>query len=448
MRILLLNPPYDREPRGSFRNEGLALGYIAAVLRRDGHEVEVFDARIQRLQPRDIIRDTLKRDCDCLGITAADAQKHNLISIVRAVRRRKKDAVIVVGGYLPTLAPAQLLAACPEIDFLVRGEGEAVASDVFGRIARGEDWRETPGIAFLRDGEAVTNPPAPLIQDLDSLPFPARDALDQTPRPVPALIAGSRGCYHRCAFCCIHSFYSIAGNRPPRFRSAPNIVAEIGSLVAERGLKQFGFVDDDFIGPSAETRDRAARIAQEIIDRKLGITFSLECRADEVEEDLLQLLKEAGLTHVLLGVESGVQAQLDRYNKRITVEQNKRAIEMVRRSGVKLTTGFIMLDPYVTPVETNVNMKFLREMGLLDNGRLASAQSLMKLKLFHGIPLAERVRADGLLREKGLDLDYSFSDPQFRILYGILHALGACSSLVRRVRGLFRRDPSRPHQLP
>jgi len=439
MKVVLLQPRFDEPEPLASRTESLGLGYIASVLRRDGHEVELLDAQLRNLTRKETVQEVLAREFDCLGITAADAHKKTLISTVRAVRRKRRNAIIVVGGYLPTLSMEQLLAACPEIDFVIRGEGETVASDVFGRISRSEEWRDTPGIAFLKDGAPVLNQPPPLIKDLDSLPFPARDALNQSVAPAPALVSSSRGCYHRCAFCCIHTFYGVSGSRVPRYRSPESVVNEIESVAAATGIKKIGFVDDDFVGPGAKNRERVTRIAEEIRARKLGITFSAEFRADEIDDDLLKVLKEAGLTRVLIGIESGVQRQLGTYNKRITVEQNRRAIETVRRAGLDFSAGFIMLDPYVTVDEIEQNLRFMRETGLSGRANIASVQSMMRLKIFHGLPLTEQLRQEGLLREKGLHLDYVFKDAQFRQIYRMITALGTCSKPLKCLRRLFAR---------
>lgn len=439
MKVLLLNPPFDCESIDPFFGECLGLGYVASALRRDGHEVEVFDSRVRGMGLGETMREVLSREFDFFGVTALDAHKRNLQTIAQTVRKHKKGAVILAGGYLATLNAERLLTACPEIDFVVRGEGEAVAPEVIGRIARAEDWRSTPGVAYLLDGAPVVNPPAPLIQDLDSLPFPSRDSHDQTTRVMPAQISGSRGCYHRCSFCCVNSFYGISGNHPPRYRSAENVLDELESVVTERGIKSFGFLDDDFLGPSAATHERAVKIAEGIKSRKLDITFSMECRVDEVDEDMLRLLKDAGLVHVLLGVESGVQRQLDTYNKRATVEQNRQAIEMVRRVGLRLTSGFIMLDPYVTMAETLQNIEFMREMKLVEEGKIAHIDYLMKLTLYHGVPLMEKVQADGLLRENGLDVDYVFKDRQFRMMYRLMTAFRGLSKCVQRAQCVLTR---------
>ncbi|MHB0999014.1 MAG: B12-binding domain-containing radical SAM protein [Armatimonadota bacterium] len=440
MKILLLQPPFDYYEPPVTRTESLGLGYIAAVLRRDGHDIEIIDAQTQCLDAKEMIRKVLARDFDAIGITASSAYKNMLLTTAREVRKHKKDALIFAGGYLPTLNTEKLLKACPELDFVVKGEGETVASDVIGRISRGEEWCDTPGVAYMKDGEFMSNTPPPLIQDLDSLPFPARDALKQAAIKLPALISGSRGCHHRCSFCCIHSFYAVSGSRAPRFRSPENVVDEIEAVIESTGVHDFVFVDDDFLGPSAKTHERAVRIADEIKARSLDITFSIECRADNIDEEMLNILKSAGLTGVLIGIESGVQRQLDTYNKRITVEQNKEAIELLQRSGIKFAAGFIMLDPYVTPDEVSQNMQFMRDMKLSGEEAKSMAQSLTKLKLFEGTPIVDQLRADGLVKENGLDLEYDFKDPQFKMVYKVMQTVGACKNAVNGVKGLFKRD--------
>lgn len=435
MKILLVNPPVDYHVPVYFQSESLGLGYIASVLRRDGFEVEILDAQLQGFDVKRTISEILAKNFDCLGITAAHAHKKVLPFIAKAVRSKRKDVLIIVGGYLPSLSTEQLLPACPEIDFAIRGEGEISTPDIFRRIAQGKDWHDAPGVAFMDGNSPVLNPLPPLVQDMDSLPFPARDALMNAPSHMSPRIAGSRGCYHRCSFCCIQSFYALSGKHTPRFRSAQNIVNEIESIIALTGRKEIRFIDDDFIGPGAKSKERVISIAKEIRGRKLGINFAIECRPDEVDEDILKLLKEVGLTEVFLGVESGVQRQLDTYNKRTTVEQNKLAIEMVRRCGLKLRSGFIMFDPYMTVADLVQNMEFLNETGIADETRkISPVQFLSKVHVYPGVPLVEQLQKDGLLREKGIDVDYVFKDPWMRVIFNFLGVLGVCSEFFLCLR--------------
>lgn len=433
MKVLLLHPPGNYK-KLSDAVENLGLGYIAAVLRRDGHEVEILDANARCMKVGEAVREILTRDFDCLGITAINEFKKHVISVVRAVREKRKDALIVVGGYTATLETEQFLAECPEVDFVVRGEGEISAPDVFGRIERGEKWQDTPGIAYRSEGVVVMNPMPPLIQNLDSLPFPARDSLRDIPTLTQTAIAGSRGCYHNCSFCSISAFYGLSGTSAPRFRSPESIVDEMESIVASTGRTMFSFADDDFIGPGEKCRNRAIQIADQIKARNLNINFSIECRADEVDEDLLKLLKEAGLSGLFLGIESGVQRQLDTFNKGTTVEQNKRAIEIVQRLDLRLSSGLIIFDPYTTMDDLMETLKFIRETGPYENSAIEST-----VLLYRGTPLAERARADGLLIEKGMELGYRFKDRSMAPLWRALDTFIKCSQFVKRLRERGRR---------
>lgn len=409
MKILLLGLPVSYHMPSFFMSENLGLGYLASSLRQDGHEVEIFDAQLRYLDARQAIEQILSKDFDCLGITANHAHRDVLISTARQVKKHKKDVILVAGGYLPTLSTQPLLSACPEIDFVVRGEGESAAREVFRRVHQGEKWQDSPGVAYLHGSECVTNPLHPLVEDLDSLPFPARDAILQAPQGGQVKIVrviGSRGCYHRCSFCCIHCFYSLSGGLAPRIRRPEKFVDELESVIALTGIKSFRFSDDDFIGPKKH-QTRSHEIADEIISRKLGITFGIECRADEVEEEPLKHLKAAGLTSVFLGIESGVQRQLDTYNKRVTVEQNRRAIDLIRGCGIKLRSGFIMFDPYLTVPELMQNIEFINQTGIArETINLTPVAFITKVNLYHGVPLLKKLKEDGLLREKGTEVDY------------------------------------------
>ncbi len=432
MKILLVQPPVNYYLPLYFRAESLGLGYLASVLRRDGHDVTILDALLKGMTLAETVNDILRHDFDVLGITANHEQKQALYSLVRSVRRQRKDAVIVAGGYLPTLSTEPLLKECPGLDFVVVGEGEVAASDVFGRMARGENWRGVPGVAYLKDGAMVSNPCPPLIQDLDSLPFPARDAIKECGFPVTVRVAGTRGCYRRCSFCCIRGFYEVSGGHAPRHRTPENVLAEIKSVASETGLRDFRFIDDSLIGPNEKTRNWALEIAEGIKSLNMGITFAIECRVDEVNKDILLAMKDAGATQVFLGIESGIQRQLDTYWKRTTVEQNRKAIETVRECGLKLWSGFMMFDPYLTMPELTQNMEFVSQTGIAKEATsITHAPFLTKVHLYHGTPLVEQLRQEGLLIEKGTEVDYKFKDRSVRFVYHFLRFSGWLSRIFR-----------------
>lgn len=432
MKVLLLHLPADPDLKISDRTESLGLAYITATLRRDGHEVEIFDAHLRCLDMKETIREVLACSFDCLGITAMHQEKEKLIAVAKAVRKQKKDAIICAGGYAVTLATKALLEACPELDFAIRGEGETVASDVFDKISRNQEWHDSPGIAFRKGEQVIINPLPSLISDLDTLPFATHDALAQAPGGwrSSVSIASSRGCYHRCSFCSVNTFYELSGGHAPRFRSAQNVADEMESVIESTGYRSFSFADDDFIGPG-KAREHAIAIADQIKARNMKIDFSIECRADEVDEDLLRMLKDIGLTGIFLGIESGVQRQLDTYNKKISVEQNKRAIEMVRKLDIQMQPGFIPFDPYTTVDELQQNMDFIKEVDLWQG---KSGPTPLRIMLFPGVQLAEQVKKDGLLREKRMDLDYVFKDKQVGMMWAGFQRSATLFNTVRKVK--------------
>ncbi|MDO8682330.1 MAG: radical SAM protein [Armatimonadota bacterium] len=438
MRILLVQPPIKHSIHDAYRTEGLGIAYIASALRQKGHEVSLIDAHMQGLDLRRMITEILSRNFDALGITAANAHRKALMEIAKAVKSAKPDAIVCAGGYLPSLAHDRLLKACPHLDFVVRGEGELVAVEVFGRIADGKEWRDVAGVAFRDGDEIVANQAPPLIKDLDSLPFPARDALKDSAFPIQSAgVCGARGCYSSCSFCCLRSFNKINGSRIPRFRSPENIMAEIEQVVKEVGVKQIRFVDDDFIGPGPKMRARVLALADLLRKSNLGITFKIECRADEVDADVLLPLKEAGLAEIYLGVESGIQRALDTFNKGVTVEQNKKAIELVRSLGIKLRCGFIMFDPYLTTQELQENVQFIKEMGIDKEAADGPAPLVTRLNIFHGVPLIDKLKEDGLLVDDGFDYDYKHKNPEVGLMFKASMACAACSSAVKRVKSVF-----------
>ncbi|MDH7600872.1 MAG: radical SAM protein [Armatimonadota bacterium] len=425
MKVLLVHPP-TRAEIDVYRTESVGLGYIASALREDGHEVEIFDASVTRLSCRRAIDQVLERDFDCLGITAMHEQWRFVVQLAKAVRSERKKVLITVGGYLPTLAPQPLLRTCPELDFVVRGEGENVIREVLSRIERNQDWTNVAGVAYLSDGKVFMNELPRAHRDLDSLPFPARDVLIRHPWLKRAPFSSSRGCFHRCAFCSINEFYALCGQRGRRDRSPANVVDEMEQVLSATGIDYFVFSDDDFIGPGEKCKMRAYAIADEILSRKLRIRFSFECRADEVDRDLFKRLMEAGLDAVFIGIESGSPTQLERFRKGTTVEQNRAAVETIRELGLKMDVGFIMFDPYVTLEELEENMSFVRDLRL--------SVPMIRLQLYPGLPVIDRIREDGLLIEKGLDLDYRFKNPGVAQAYKAMRLSMAARAAVWKLR--------------
>jgi hypothetical protein len=209
-----------------------------------------------------------------------------------------------------------------------------------------------------------------------------------------ASVISSRGCYGTCTFCSIRAFYRLSSGPSWRARSAANVVDEIEQLVERFGIARVNFLDDEFFGAGRKGLERAWAIGEAIRKRRLNITFNIVCRPDSLDEELLRFLKEVGLTHVSVGLESWVPRQLVLYGKRTTVENNRRAVKTLERAGIDYMFFLIPADPYVTAEELIENLDRIEEAGIQ---HAADGFTFSQLLVFPGTSLERRFADEGIL---------------------------------------------------
>jgi radical SAM superfamily enzyme YgiQ (UPF0313 family) len=254
-----------------------------------------------------------------------------------------KRPYIIVGGPYPIAAQAKCIRDSEAVDAVITGEGEITMVEVMERLAGGEALEGVKGLIYRNNGGIVENPPRPLIEDVDSLPFPAREllgsAVDYVPPPATykrkpvAVIMTARGCNRNCIFC-----FQIDKQRKTgiRFRSVENVMQEI-ELCLEQGYREIKFIDDTF----AADYDRAMRIADEIKKRKLDFTWFASACVHQVDRPLLRAFRDAGCWAILMGAESGVQKNLNAIRKGTKVEQIRKAVRSAKEVGLTVHTPFL-----------------------------------------------------------------------------------------------------------
>jgi magnesium-protoporphyrin IX monomethyl ester (oxidative) cyclase len=270
-------------------------------------------------------------------------------SVAKSIDKGIKTVLI---GLHPSVRPADSLAH-PNIDFVVIGEPEQTMLELASVLEQGnlEDLKKVKGIAFIKDGETIITPPRPMIQDLDSLPFPARHllpmatyfaAVKENPlrgeicKPWAAMIT-SRGCPHNCIFC---SNYIVMGKKW-RARSPENVVAEIEQLVNTYRIKQIDFEDDNL----TLDRKRMKAICDLIVERGLDIEWYTPngVRADTLDEHLLKKMKEAGCKKIRVAPESGVQRVVDQIiKKNLDLKRVEDAVILSKKVGIGVGCFFIL----------------------------------------------------------------------------------------------------------
>ncbi|HBX79129.1 MAG TPA: hypothetical protein DEG43_15915, partial [Acidimicrobiaceae bacterium] len=353
-------------------DEYLGVGYLTSSLRDAGFDVEVFQLAFPGHADELARRLGSSRRVVLVGIAwLYDSSAPLVADAARLVKQVRADVPVVVGGHPPSLSPGQALALAADIDYVLRGEGDHNIVVLAGILDTLQGSVESvPGIA-VRKGDSVLLGEAPAqIADLEALGLAARDTLQHvlsqaaSPAAVVARLCGSRGCYARCEFCSMVSFYNLDGaGMKWRHRSAKAIVDEIEQLVESYQVSRFWFVDDEFLGTPKEHGERALAVAQRIIERRLDIEWGFDARANGVAglpPGGPELLRSSGVRVVAMGLESGSQAALKRLNKGIRVESNRLAVERLRASGIEHRFGFIMFDPGTTMEDLRLNVDFVR----------------------------------------------------------------------------------------
>jgi len=333
VKVLLLNPrpPVWNPPRVPL----LGLASLGAVLKARGHEVEVWDGAVESRAPE-------WGQYRMVGATATTCQVKGAWKMLASARFA--GAFTVIGGPHPSCLPGESLAT-GAVDCVVRGEGEETLVELADRLGDGGRAEGIAGASWLEAGRTVSGPDRPPIRDLDSLPLPAWDIFPRlssygNPQPLlsrlkPAFpIMTSRGCPYACTFC-----YKGVFGREWRARSPESVLREWEWLAGPMRAREIAVQDDSF----NVDRDRALRICRLVSAAGLSVPWSTPngIRADIVDGDLLEAMRESGCVRVSFGVECGDQGILDRLGKGESLAQMENAFRLARQAGLR-TTGFFM----------------------------------------------------------------------------------------------------------
>ena len=418
-----------------FQNQGnLGLGYLAAVLRLRGYAVQVIDIE---QEPQEILRIARELNPILIGFSLIfQFFIDRYAALLYLLRNNGIDCHFTMGGHFPSLSYEQTLELVPELDSVVRFEGEITLIELVDAIASGKDWREIHGIAYLNanGGVTVTRPRA-LLEDLDQLPYPERDYEPESVlgRNIMPILA-SRGCARTCSFCSIHTFYRAAPGRIVRTRKPAEVVREMSLLHEERGTTIFLFQDDDFPLFGQVWRRWANEFVDELERTGLAkkVIWKMNCRADAVERELFIRMRDAGLYLVYMGLESGSEQGLETLHKQITVEQNLRAVSTLKSIGLMFEYGFMLLDPSSTFESIRENINFLRT--ILADGCLPV--TFCRMLPYDGTPIKDELVRTGRLRGDVCNPDYDFLDPRIGEFYDALTNLVSLSGWIHGLKAV------------
>lgn len=326
----------------------LGLLYLARLLEDSGHIVEIVDYSAELFNEEKL--ETYVRAADVIGMTLLTISLPHARQIIKHIRDIDPKKTIIIGGPHCSLYPKESLQEL-EADVSVEGDGIPVICDIAQAIEGKKSFAEIPGVYYRnKNNEIEQGPPAKLLEDLDFTPFPARHLVkkyrygqiykaDIAQEKFTSIIT-SLGCPHQCRFCT----RQYIGMKKYRMRSIENVMKELNYLYKE-GYEYIVITDDSFLSNAK----RAYQIMDMIVKEQLHFTIFIQgARVDSAEEKLYQKMKNAGVRGIAFGIESGNQDVLDYYNKKTTVEENKKAIILSKKMGFFTMGSFILGAPFET----------------------------------------------------------------------------------------------------
>ena len=359
MRVLLINPFY---PISETPSPPLGLAYLAAVLEAAGAEVQLLDYVVNPYDEAGLQEILDAFDPHLVGATSVTMTVDNALKVLQDVKKFRPRIPTVMGGPHVTFAARETLEGHPELDLVVLGEGERTIVELVQAIEKNTDLETVAGIAYRQGQKIRFTPSRPFIQDLDSLPPPARHLLPlgryRTLR-MPISMTTSRGCPFKCIFCVGRQMVGAK----VRYRSPESVVDEMESL-ASMNFHQINLADDLFTA----NKPHCLAVCDEIVKRRLDIKWTSFARVDTVSVELLSQMRRAGCTAVSFGIESGDPAILKTIQKGITRDQVIAAVEMCKQAGVAPYASFILGLPGETEESIQETFAFgetLKNMGLM-----------------------------------------------------------------------------------
>ncbi len=404
MKVVIANPPWPGEGFGArsdvrwphkrsdkFIEYPIYLAYLAAVVRQRGYEPVFIDAVLEELG---IDAFAGKVSGAAPGLTVLECSTPSIdydLATARAVKAALPGAAVVLVGSHVTVFHREIMAANPAVDAICRGEYDFTVGDLGDAVSAGRSFAGIAGVTWREGKEVRVNPDRPLIEDLDLIPFPARDLVSSpcyrqgTFRGKnPTTVVTSRGCPFGCVYCL---WPRTLYGRKFRSRSAANVVAELEECIRKYAVDEVYFDDDSM----ALDRERMLEICRLIRERGLKFEWIAQCRVSSMDEELLKAMKAAGCRYIRFGVESGSEKMLKLMKKGITLEQVERAFFLCRKIGIRTQAFFLFGVPGENAATIAETIAFAK--------RLPADSAQFAVVIPHpGTELFARTAADGTLK--------------------------------------------------
>jgi len=425
MRLLLIEPPFERFQGIKRCFFPLGIASLAAYVRPKGYDILVYDAELGQeteivpyaeaakayerflqgladpghyiwQEVRQKIRDFAP---DVVGISCATVKYEPALKIAALAKEWNPEVQVVLGGCHPTVLP-QVVIKEQVVDFVVRGEGEVTMLELLECLENGRRGLEDVlGLSFKVKDKIRHNPPRPLMPNLDAIPYPARDLLDNCQAYDPedmGLLMGSRGCPFECTYCASENMWG----RRVRYRSVENILGEIKEVWQRFGTTQFSFEDDSF----TSRKKLVLEFCDRLIEEKLPIKWSAITRIHLLNDELLERMRAAGCNHIRVGIESGSDKVLRATKKHLTVSQIRQGAEVLRRHKIYWSAYFMAGLPCETEEDIRATIQLMKEIK-------PDYCTLSIFTPYPGTEIFEELRREGVVQEEMNWARFSHASP-------------------------------------
>jgi radical SAM superfamily enzyme YgiQ (UPF0313 family) len=398
MRILLVGP--DQE-------ENLSVRYLSASLLCAGHDTEL--ATFNSAADIAAVAEAAE-GAEIVGLSMCfQSRASEFFRLAQLIKSQDARKLIVAGGHYASCAAEPLLTNHPEIDIIVIHEGESALAEIAeGLLQLQERLPQIAGVAYRNSqGQVCFTTPRQMPDNLDVLPFPDRRGPIRLIAGIPtSYLMGSRGCYGRCAYCCITTLHGLAPGKRFRQRSIENIAEEMAKLYHERGTRQFVFHDDNFlVPPRAMNHARLSALEKALNNRGFErIALVIKCRPADADEEVLRRLRDLGLVRVFLGIESATERGLSALQRKQTVQESEQALETCAELGISAQFTIMAFHPDATAETLRADVAFMRRFS-------SNPLNFCRAEIYAGTPLEKQMIALGRARGNYLAREYSVVDP-------------------------------------
>lgn len=328
------------------------LGYVSSILKNNGYSTFLRDYQGEKATIEDLKSDFERENPDIVFMSITNGSIFDDLKVVEILKSIKPDLIFILKGSIFFNPKEEILnkLSLEKVDYLIGGEVEFIIGDLvnanFGDKSKLADIQ---GISYKDDeGKWIINPQTEFKDELEKLPFPDRAAMKnelyinpETNKPM-ALIITDKGCPYSCSYC----LSPVISGKKIRSRSNESIVAEIKECVEKHNITNFFFKSDTFTANKAKISDFCRLLISEGLGEK--INWVATARVDNVDDELVSLMKKSGCSLVAMGFESGSNESLTKMNKRTTTEMNLKAAKICKKHKLEILGYFLIGFPWET----------------------------------------------------------------------------------------------------